>query len=68
MKKLIYIMPIAMLALAGCNDVTRVFDSEISAIDRQTEVLREQNRILEKIAGMHGEICPCCGKIWKGAK
>ena len=50
MIKLIYIMPIAMLALAGCNDAKRVFDSEISAIDRQSEVLREQNRILEKIA------------------
>lgn len=38
MTKLIYI--IAM----------RVFDSEIFAIDRQSEVLREQNRILERIA------------------
>jgi hypothetical protein len=27
-----------------------VFDSEISAIDRQSDVLREQNRILERIA------------------
>lgn len=50
MTKLIYIMPIAMLALAGCNNATRMFDSEISAIDRQGEVLREQNRILERIA------------------
>ena len=49
MTKLIYIMPIAMLALAGCNDATRMFDSEISAINRQSEVLKEQNRILEKI-------------------
>jgi hypothetical protein len=39
-----------MVALAGCNDAARVFDSEISATDRQSEVLREQNRILEKIA------------------
>lgn len=50
MTKLVYIMPIAMLALAGCNDTGRMFDSEISAIDRQSEVLREQNRILERIA------------------
>jgi hypothetical protein len=50
MTKLIYIMPIAMLALAGCNNATCVFDSEISAINRQSEVLREQNRILERIA------------------
>ena len=50
MIKLIYIMPIAMLALAGCNNTRRLFDSEISAIDRQSEVLKEQNRILEKIA------------------
>lgn len=50
MKKLIYIAPIAMLALVGCNDVTRVFDSEISAIDRQSNVLLEQNRILKRIA------------------
>lgn len=50
MTKLIYIMSIAMLALAGCNDTRRVFDSEISAIDRQSEVLKDQNRILERIA------------------
>ena len=50
MKKLIYIAPIAMLALAGCSYTTRVFDSEISAIDRQSEVLKEQNRILQRIA------------------
>lgn len=49
MKKLICLVPIAML-LAGCNDATRVFDSEISAINRQTEVMKEQNRILERIA------------------
>lgn len=50
MTKLIYITSIAMLALAGCNNATRMFDSEISAIDRQSEVLKEQNRILERIA------------------
>lgn len=50
MRKLMYIVPVAMVALAGCNDAARVFDSEISATDRQSEVLREQNRILEKIA------------------
>lgn len=50
MTKLIYIMPIAMLALAGCNNATRVFDSEIAAINRQTEVLKEQNKILVRIA------------------
>ncbi len=45
-----YIIAIAMLALAGCNKAARVFDSEISAINRQNEVLREQNRVLERIA------------------
>lgn len=50
MRKLMYIVLVAMVALAGCNDATRVFDSEIFATDRQSEVLREQNRILEKIA------------------
>lgn len=50
MRKLMYIAPVAMIALAGCNNATRMFDSEISAIDRQSEVLKEQNRILEKIA------------------
>lgn len=49
MRKLAYIAPIA-LVLAGCNNATRLFDSEIAAINRQTEVLREQNRILERIA------------------
>lgn len=50
MKKLMYLAPIALTMLAGCNQTTRVFDSEISAIDRQTEVLKEQNKILERIA------------------
>lgn len=50
MKKLIYIAPIALIMVAGCNDATRVFDSEIAAINRQTEVLKEQNKILERIA------------------
>jgi len=49
-KKLMFIVPVAMVALAGCDDTRRVFDSEIYATDRQSEVLREQNRILEKIA------------------
>lgn len=47
---LIYLAPIALTMLAGCNDTTRVFDSEISALNRQTEVLKEQNKILERIA------------------
>ena len=50
MKKLIYIAPIALMMVAGCNNATRVFDSEIAAINRQTEVLKEQNKILERIA------------------
>lgn len=50
MTKLTYLMPLAMLLLAGCNDTKRIFDSEISAIDRQSKVLKEQNRILERIA------------------
>lgn len=45
-----YIIAIAVLALAGCNQAARVFDSEIGAINRQNEVLREQNRMLERIA------------------
>lgn len=49
MKRIIYIAPIALM-LAGCNDMARTFDSEIGAIDRQTKVLQEQNRILERIA------------------
>lgn len=40
----------ATLLISGCNDATRVFDSEISAINRQTEVLQQQNQILERIA------------------
>ena len=47
---LIYFAPIALTMLAGCNEGTRMFDSEISALDRQTEVLKEQNKILERIA------------------
>lgn len=41
---------VATLLISGCNDATRVFDSEISAINRQTEVLQQQNQILERIA------------------
>ena len=50
MKILVYLIPFALPMLAGCNDATRVFDSEISALNRQTEVLKEQNKILERIA------------------
>lgn len=50
MKKLMCLALIVLAMLAGCNQTTRVFDSEISAINRQTEVLKEQNKILEKIA------------------
>jgi hypothetical protein len=49
-KSLVYIEPVALMLIAGCNDVKRTFDSEISAINRQTEVLKYQNRILERIA------------------
>lgn len=45
-----YIIAIAALALAGCNNTTRIFDSEISALNRQTKVLEAQNAILERIA------------------
>jgi len=48
MKKIIIIAFAIMLA--GCNNMSRTFDSEISAINRQTKVLQEQNRILERIA------------------
>ena len=50
MKLFVYLAPIALIMVAGCNNATRVFDSEISAINRQTEVLKEQNKILERIA------------------
>lgn len=50
MKRLIYLAPIALMLSCGCNQATRVFDSEIAAINRQTEVLKEQNRILKRIA------------------
>lgn len=45
-----YIVAIAALVLVGCNNATRVFDSEISALNRQTKVLEAQNAILERIA------------------
>lgn len=48
-KLLICSIPMAMVALAGCNKAMRIFDSEISAIDRQTKELREQNKKLERI-------------------
>ena len=38
MKKFI-LAAIAAFMFAGCNDATRVFDSEIPAINRQTETL-----------------------------
>lgn len=52
MNKLTYLVPVAamMLAAGGCNKCTRLFDSEISAIDRQTQVIEEQNRLLDRIA------------------
>ena len=49
MRKIAVIGAMALL-LGGCNSASRVFDSEISAINRQTEVLREQNRVLARIA------------------
>lgn len=45
-----HIVAIAALVLVGCNNTTRIFDSEISALNRQTKVLEAQNAILERIA------------------
>ena len=50
MIRLVCLASIALTMLAGCNDATRVFDSDISALNRQTKVLEEQNIILERIA------------------
>ena len=50
MNKFFYPMLVSVILLSGCNNATRIFDSEISAINRQTEVLEKQNRILERIA------------------
>ena len=50
MNKFFYLVLVSMILLVGCNDATSIFDSEISAINRQTEVLEKQNRILERIA------------------
>lgn len=50
MRRIAYLAPVALAMLAGCNEANRVFDSEISAINRQTEAINEQNRILERIA------------------
>lgn len=49
MKKiLICSISMVLLAVAGCSDGW--IDTEISAIDRQANVLREQNAILGRIA------------------
>lgn len=50
MNKFFYPVLVSIILLAGCNNATRIFDSEISAINRQTKVLEKQNRILERIA------------------
>ena len=41
---------VALMLTSGCNKITRTFDSEIDAIDRQSKVLEKQNCILERIA------------------
>lgn len=48
MKKLVIIMAVA--TLCGCNQATRVFDSEINAIRDQTKVLEKIEHHLEVIA------------------
>ena len=50
MKRLACVASIALAMLSGCNDAARVFDSEISALNRQTKVLENQNLILDRIA------------------
>ena len=50
MKRFVCLASIALMMLAGCNDSNRLFDSEISALNRQTKVLEKQNLILERIA------------------
>ena len=50
MKFAICFITIIMLMFTGCNQTTRVFDSEIAALNRQTQVLAQQNQILKRIA------------------
>jgi hypothetical protein len=45
-----YLTIILCLLVVGCNDSQRMFDSEIGAIRDQTEVIKEQNLILKRIA------------------
>ena len=50
MIRLLYLALIALTMLAGCDDANCVFDTGISALNRQTKVLEKQNIILERIA------------------
>lgn len=50
MNRLFYPVLFSMILLVGCDSETRIFDSDVSAINRQTEVLKKQNRVLERIA------------------
>ena len=50
MNRLFYPVLFSMILLVGCDSETCIIDSDVSAINRQTEVLKKQNRILERIA------------------
>lgn len=55
MKKLVIIM--AAVALCGCNNAKRMFDSEIAAIRDQTKVLEKIEHHLAVIAShMESEV------------
>lgn len=45
MKKIL-ILAIAVIGLSSCNDTTRVFDSEVSAIRDQTDMIEAQNKLI----------------------
>lgn len=55
MKKILLAI-VVIVAMSSCNKITRIGDSEISAIrdqtdaiKEQTEVMKEQNKILTEI-------------------
>ncbi len=48
MKK-VFVLVVCVIALSSCNKLTRIGDSEIDAIRDQTEAIKDQTRVLEKI-------------------
>ncbi len=49
MKKTMLVLGMVILTMSSCSKLSKVTDSEIDAIRDQTEVLKEQNKILESI-------------------